>query len=49
LTSDELSAADLDVFLGADYLATMHKSPVPLLTQSIANVNGAALPGDEIL
>jgi magnesium transporter len=49
LTSDELSAADLDVFLGADYVATVHKSPVPLLTQSIANVNGAALPSDEIL
>ena len=49
LTGDELSAADLDVFLGSDYVATVHKSPVPLLTQSIANVNGAALPSDEIL
>ena len=39
LTSDELIAADLDVFLGADYVATVRKSPVPLLTQSIANVN----------
>ena len=38
LTSDELSAADLDVFLGADYVATVHKSPVTLLTQSIENV-----------
>jgi magnesium transporter len=49
LTSDELSAADLDVFLGADYVATVHKTPVPLLTQSIANVSGDALPSDEIL
>src|ERR1700684_3076466 len=49
LTSDELSAADIDVFLGADYVATVHRSPVPLLTQSIANVNGAVLASDEIL
>ena len=27
LTSDELTAADLDLFLGADYVATVHKSP----------------------
>jgi Mg2+ and Co2+ transporter CorA len=30
LTSDELSAADLGVFLGADYMAAVHKSPFPL-------------------
>jgi magnesium transporter len=49
LTSDELSAADLDLFLGAEYVATVHKSPVPRLTQLLANVNGAAMPSDEIL
>lgn len=49
LQSDDLGVADLDVFLGADYVATVHKAPVPLLTQAIANGSATVLPPDEIL
>ncbi|MGI8992055.1 MAG: magnesium transporter CorA family protein [Bryobacteraceae bacterium] len=44
-SNDELSVADLDLFLGSDYLVTVHRAPVPLLPQSIANT--ADLPADE--
>ncbi len=45
--NDELSLADLDLFLGPDYLVTVHKTPVPILAKSA----GAAetLPTDELL
>jgi magnesium transporter len=49
LTSDELSVADLDIFLGPDYIATVHKSPVALLTPSIADGKGAERPPGELL
>jgi magnesium transporter len=48
-TSDELSVADLDLFLGVDYVVTVHKSPVPLLALAIPNGSSTALPPDEIL
>lgn len=44
--NDELSLADLDLFLGPDYLVTVHRTPVPVLAKSA----GAAetLPTDEL-
>ncbi len=45
--SDELSVADLDLFLGPDYLVTAHKTPLPLLSESTDNA--AVSRPDQIL
>ncbi len=44
--NDELSIADLDVFLTPEYLATVHRSPVPFLSSAAAPAD--SLQPDEI-
>lgn len=45
--NDELSIADLDVFLSHEYLATVHRSRVPFLSSAAASAE--SLRPDEIL
>ncbi len=47
LTDDKLTTSDLDVFVGHDYVATVHRSPVALLSQP--PTNGEVLVPDEVL
>lgn len=45
--NDELSLADLDLFLGPDYLVTVHRTPVPVLAHSAGTAE--TLTADELL
>ena len=49
LTNDELTTADLDIFLGVDYIATVHKSPVAILSRFAENGTAASRAPDEML
>jgi magnesium transporter len=44
--NNELSIADLDLFLGPDYLVTVHKVPIPILSPGSRD---EALPPDRIM
>ena len=43
--NDELTTTDLDLFLGPDYIATIHKSPAPALAQ-FSGKPDPAVPGE---
>ena len=49
LKNDDLTTADLDIFLGADYIATVHKSPVAILSHFAENKAAATGAPDEVL
>jgi hypothetical protein len=49
LSKDNLAVADLDIFVGADYIATVHKSPVAILSRLAENGAASTGPPDEDL
>jgi magnesium transporter len=49
LRNDDLTTADLDIFLGADYIATVHKSPVAILSHFAEDETAATGAPDEVL
>jgi magnesium transporter len=49
LKNDDLTTADLDIFVGADYIATVHKSPVAILSHFAESKAASTGAPDEVL
>jgi len=49
LSKDDLTTTDLDIFVGADYIATVHKTPVAILSQLAENGTASTQSPDGVL